>query len=417
MTRRAGIFQGGQISREGPIPLELAAARSPNCGACGLYLTCQTPKMPVAGHGRRGILIIGEAPGKDDDERGAPFTGQSGELVRRALDRFGVDMHADCWRMNALSCRPERGQINDEKMIDHCRPKVLRAVHELRPKMILLLGGRAVRSLLGWLWKDSGEYSTARWAGWRIPSTRLNAWVCPTYHPSFVARQDARRGEAEVVQRLFEGHVGGAVERSKDRPYPHTPPEPRDRIQAIIDPARAVYAIDALVTNARFLAYDTESDRLKPWHRRSRLITCALSGGEDAVAYPWTDATAEATRRALHSGLPVVAWNAKHDEQWMYRHLGVMSDDLAFDPMIAAHILDGRERTKSLKFQAFVRLGVDSYDDSLSGYMESADKSANGRNRLHEVSLKKLLEYNALDALHTADLARVLAPQVGVRLG
>src|SRR4051812_20143993 len=117
---------------------EPAAARQrsslvPLCGVCGLLKGCRSPRMPVSGEGRKGILIVGEAPGMNEDERGIQFCGKTGKLLERTLAKFDVDMRRDCWLTNSLACRPPRNKIDDARKIDYCRPLVVRAVNELRP--------------------------------------------------------------------------------------------------------------------------------------------------------------------------------------------------------------------------------------------------------------------------------------------
>ena len=62
----------------------------PRCGACGLFRGCRSPKMPWSGEGRRKVLLIGEAPGRNEDEQGTQFIGESGQLLERSLKKFGV---------------------------------------------------------------------------------------------------------------------------------------------------------------------------------------------------------------------------------------------------------------------------------------------------------------------------------------
>lgn len=95
---------GGIFSRAELTQVSRPAGRIPECGRCGLYKTCKTPKMPVAGQGRKGIMVIGEAPGETEDERGKPFVGKSGEELQAAVRLAGADLFRDCWVTNALSC-------------------------------------------------------------------------------------------------------------------------------------------------------------------------------------------------------------------------------------------------------------------------------------------------------------------------
>src|SRR6185503_19587936 len=94
----------------------------PRCGACGLLKTCESPKMAPYGKGKRGVLIVGEAPGQSEDERGRPFVGKSGQFLRGTLEGLGFDMDRYAWTTNALICRPPNNQTPDNKRISYCRP-------------------------------------------------------------------------------------------------------------------------------------------------------------------------------------------------------------------------------------------------------------------------------------------------------
>jgi uracil-DNA glycosylase len=66
----SGFFKGSELKL-----VKAPSARVPQCGVCGLWRGCKTPKMEVSGKGKRRILIVGEAPGADEDTQGKPFVG------------------------------------------------------------------------------------------------------------------------------------------------------------------------------------------------------------------------------------------------------------------------------------------------------------------------------------------------------
>ena len=143
-----GFFSAAEIR-----PAKTLLTLAPKCGKCGLYKTCQSPKMPVTGEGRKKLLIIAEAPGAREDQRGIQLCGESGRLLEKTLRKFGVEMRRDCWLTNALSCRPPKNATPTSEQIAHCRPLVVRAIQELNPEKIILLGGPAVKSVYDWRWK------------------------------------------------------------------------------------------------------------------------------------------------------------------------------------------------------------------------------------------------------------------------
>jgi uracil-DNA glycosylase family 4 len=161
-----GFFHESSLVRQAP-QLSLA----PKCGTCGIYKTCKSPKMPVHGKGRKGILIVGEAPGATEDEQNRPFCGKSGQFLRDRLKRYGINMDEDCWLTNALICHPANNRKPTPDEIGYCRPNVLKAIRELEPLVILLVGGPAVTSVIGSTWR--ARYRAAESLG-RLYYSRSN---------------------------------------------------------------------------------------------------------------------------------------------------------------------------------------------------------------------------------------------------
>lgn len=361
----------------------------PSCGKCGLYKTCRSPKMQVAGQGKRKVLIVGEAPGKDEDRLGEPFVGKTGQRLRDAARRFGVDLNRDCWLANAARCRPERNLL-PEKVVEHCRPLNVKAIRELKPDTIILLGGAAVKSVLGWLWReDPGAMS--RWAGYRIPCQSLNAWVCPTFHPSFVEREERR-----VLDRMWEVHLKAAF-ALKGRPW-DVVPDYGDEVEVVYFDEAAADKLLAIAANGP-IAFDFECDGLKPDRKDFYVACCSVSNGTYTVAFPWGSKVQEALGTvAADPAVLKIASNMKYEDRVCRRLYGKPVRGWDHDTMLAAHGIDNRPGITSIKFQAFVLLGQESYDDEIKPYLKS-DGGGNSKNRVRDVSMAKLLRYCGMDSL------------------
>jgi len=111
----------------------------PNCPACKLYENCLSPKMEIGGDGEKGILVVAEAPGADEDELGTQLVGDAGEHLSAMLERLGIDLHRDCWKVNAVNCRPPGNRTPKDNEIQACRPKVYEALRK-QPSVVLVLG-------------------------------------------------------------------------------------------------------------------------------------------------------------------------------------------------------------------------------------------------------------------------------------
>lgn len=367
--------------------LSLVAA----CGACGLYKKCQSPKMPVDGQGLRKILVVGDSPGKTEDQRGKPLCGFFGDVVWRTLSRFGVQRD-DCWATDSARCV---ANPYPKDTVDHCRPFLIQAVKELKPKVIILLGNKAVQSLIGWLWKEDVGNPT-RWDGQKIPVQSINAWVCPTSHPQSFAF-DSDKGN-DVKRLFFERHLETAAGLTT-RPWQEVP-DYRNRVEVIHDVTRAASILDEFTEAGGKVAFDYETTTKKPDGPNAEIFCCSVCWeGKRTIAYPWHGAAVAATERLLRSPIKKVAQNMQFEARWTRAKLGFWVKGWSNDTMLRAHVVDSRSGVTGLKFLAFSLLGQDDYDSKVGLYLKSKTEGGNEPNRIREAPLDEVLQYCAMDSL------------------
>jgi uracil-DNA glycosylase family 4 len=382
-------------SKRTPLPLMI-----PKCGACGIKdMGCKSPKMLPTGKGKRKILILGEAPGEEEDKQKRQFVGKTGQELRKVLRANGLDPNVDCWFDNALRCRPPNNKIPKEECVEYCRPNIVKTVLDLKPEIIIPLGGTAVKSLLGWLYKDQVG-GIMRWSGFDIPCQKINAWICPTYHPRYVMEQDKK---GPVVRMLWEKHLRTAL-RHKHRPW-RKAPNFLSRVQTTLDTSKArdIILKRFCTRTKRPVAFDFETDRLKPDHKDATIICCSISDGELTIAYPWDGPAIDATWKLLESKVPKIGYNAKFEERWKLRFTGKGVRNWRRDGQLTAHIIDNRKEIVALKFQAFAMLGQEPWDEHIKPYLEADD--GNSMNRIRELDLDSVLKYCGMDALMEWKLA------------
>ena len=392
----SGFFDEASFAKPPPTPTQ------PRCGTCGLYKSCKSPKMELSGDGRKGILIVAEAPGADEDERGTQLVGKSGRLLRDELDELGIDLDRDCWKTNAIICRPKDNRTPSDAEIEYCRPNVLNAITELKPRTIILLGDSAVKALIGWLWRESPG-SIGRWIGWRIPDQRLNAWICPMWHPSYLLRPEKQYVAADPRLVIWREHLAAAVGLNK-RPW-KTVPDWQSDVRVEMDDVIAAEELDGIVKWAkdRCIAVDYETNMLKPDGPDARIVSCAVAygystGPTGVISYPWTKATAAATGRLLRSPIPKIIANQQFEIRWTLKEFGHGIDNIVWDTMQNAHIMDNRKgRVTSVKFQSYVLLGQSPWDEHIKPFLKA--KYSNVPNRIHQIKIEDLLLYGGLDAL------------------
>lgn len=366
----------------------------PKCAACGLYKTCHSPKMQVDGKGRRRILVVGEAPGSTEDQKGKTLCGESGQLFEKLAHRSGIDLRRDCWSTNALICRPPKGRAPAPAEIAHCRPNVRNTILQRKPDIIVLLGPAAVQSVLGWLWRaDVGQIH--RWVGWRIPCQELNAWICPTYHPKMLLSGFGTNND--VLERLMSKHLS-AIDKLKGPPWKKVP-DYASQVECLMDDQAAAKVLNSWHRETGMMAFDYETNMLKPDAEAAEIVSCSVCmNREHTIAFPWTKRTRGAMYPLLQSKkLEKIASNLKFEERWTLKEYGRRVVNWGWDTMLAAHVLDNRPDITGLKFQAFVRLGLAPYDHGVKHKLKS--DNANEPNQIKDIDWNKLLLYNGLDSL------------------
>ncbi|MFZ4289114.1 uracil-DNA glycosylase [Variovorax sp. HJSM1_2] len=203
---------------------ELQTAVS-QCEACSL---CKTRKNTVFGVGPAPVaegqpphadwLIVGEAPGENEDLQGEPFVGQAGRLLDNMLKALGVSrqgvdgkpQHAACV-VNVLKCRPPGNRNPSPEEVALCSPFLRRQVELLQPKVILAMGRFAVQALLAESVTDVQSAPLGRLRG--TPYRYHGVPVVVTYHPAYLLRNlpDKAKAWADLclAQRVWREGLPG----------------------------------------------------------------------------------------------------------------------------------------------------------------------------------------------------------------
>jgi uracil-DNA glycosylase family 4 len=132
-----------------------------------------------------GLLVIGEAPDAEDDARGQPFAGRTGQMLDRMLAAAGLTDQAFITNTVFWSPPGDRPPAPPEQAI--CAPFIERAMALIQPRAVLLLGAAAARSVLA---TDEGILKLrGQWRDWRLAEGGVSAPTLPTLHPAFLLRQ------------------------------------------------------------------------------------------------------------------------------------------------------------------------------------------------------------------------------------
>jgi DNA polymerase len=170
----------------------------PFCHACALSGTRQRVVVG-SGPASPGLMVVGEAPGRSEDEGGEPFVGRSGQLlVRLIAEELGL-VRAQYFITNAVKCRPPQNRTPRISEVATCHPWLEMQIEQQRPRLLLAVGNVAAKAVFGF------EEGISRTHG------RLGHWGevpgVATYHPAAALRGgpnvvDVMRADLRILRSL-----------------------------------------------------------------------------------------------------------------------------------------------------------------------------------------------------------------------
>jgi DNA polymerase len=165
-----GVPSGGWIELKQAVPA---------CQSCGLHAT-RTQTVFGVGDENADWMLIGEAPGAEEDRLGDPFVGQAGKLLDNMLAAIGLNRRENVYIANVLKCRPPGNRNPEPEEVAKCTPFLVGQIGLIKPKLILAMGRFAAQTLL------STDASIASLRG------RLHQYagvpLIVTYHPAYLLR-------------------------------------------------------------------------------------------------------------------------------------------------------------------------------------------------------------------------------------
>jgi uracil-DNA glycosylase len=171
------------------------------CAKCPHLAASRHTVVFGTGNPEADLMFVGEAPGADEDMQGEPFVGRAGELLTKIIHTMGF-RRSDVFIANVLKCRPDmpsgapgNRQPTPEEM-ETCLPYLRRQIELIRPKVVVALGGVAMRGLFGKT--EPMKLMRGRWHTFgSIP-------VMATYHPSYLLRNQAMSEKRRVWEDMLQ---------------------------------------------------------------------------------------------------------------------------------------------------------------------------------------------------------------------
>ena len=158
------------------IPLKAAVS---GCTKCGLHKT-RTQTVFGVGDEQADWMLIGEAPGAEEDRLGDPFVGQAGKLLDNMLAAIGLSRRRNVYIANVLKCRPPGNRNPAPEEVEQCSPHLLKQIELVKPKLIVAMGRFAAQTLL----ESDASIAAMRGRVHRYAGVPLIV----TYHPAYLLR-------------------------------------------------------------------------------------------------------------------------------------------------------------------------------------------------------------------------------------
>ncbi len=389
-------------------------------------------EVPFRGSKDAELMIVGESPGAEEIEKGAPFVGASGQLSDEILRDCKIDP-SKVFYANSCRCMLIKQEMSDKevkKSLECCRPALVRAIELLKPRLILTYGDIALYQIL----RKTG---ISKKRGIFQLSKEFNTWVLPTFHPAYCIR-DKRQipfFRADILQskRFLDGDISpDALEASDSSNFTQA-----ESIQHILEKKDIIVAVDTetqgldwMNPNSVVLSYSVSDDPNRGYH--IPLVREAREDETPDFVIEWPrkikagkkaelvrigvkkldryDQKVEELRELLRrSDIKKVMMNGNYDIR-RFNQLGITEiRSYCLDIQLAFHLLDP-DLHKQASLGMIQRILMPDRVDHKESFSEYFDKSD-----LLAVTLthpKQLADYAARDAAVTLGCARILSQRM-----
>ena len=171
-----------------------------NCAKCELSKS-RTHIVVDRGNPNAKVLIIGEAPGENEDIQAKAFVGRAGQLLDAMMKDIGFMTNEESLIINVVKCRPPENRAPTQKEAESCRPYLKKQIELVNPRVILLLGATALKHMI----LDKGEFSMGKEAGQFFTHADYpGVQLMVLYHPAFILRDPRKRPVMEEHLKRFK---------------------------------------------------------------------------------------------------------------------------------------------------------------------------------------------------------------------
>jgi len=364
------------------LPLEQAPRKpSKRCIHCEYHRKALSVCCESVGPANADIMIVGEAPGEQEDRKGKPFVGDSGRKLQYIFERIGMK-RKEVFLTNIARCRPSKNDKPKKKQIMACAPHLLYEILKVQPKAIVTMGATALETVTGQPNTKHNGLSSRRGFPkrqtfkWESPAGKVyrhECWVIPTYHPSAALREGGW-----IYDDLIAHDLSLAMDYAAGK---QTLQMPKTRVVVAKELSFTLKLIEKMKEVGRFVV-DAETTGLDPnkdevlclgfcWRAGEAWIIPFL--GQNKVPI-WDEQDLKVLVAALVDlflSAEIIGQGIKFDLKFICRLLGIELAQLrvVFDTMVAHHCID-ENKLHNLTSQCQWYLRWERYDEVMLQYYD-----------------------------------------------
>lgn len=364
------------------------------CDACTLkkeWNFLDHPRMPVSYPRKQSevrVLVIGEAPGENEDKQGVPFVGLTGQFLRECIPSQWRDK---LYWTNSARCRPPKNRTPEVQELLCCSKYLEEDLVKIQPHVILGVGGVPLSYFLP-------EHNITQMRGAPFPvimNNGFSCWYYPVFHPSYVIQSGGKDEKENAIVPTFKSDIRRLFDKIdfySQRPVIESLPE---NIHFPKTKDEAWHLFNSLVRDP---AIDIETFKKKPYLRDARILTASFSDGYTTFAFPvgWPGIIDNWGEEFLIEAIQKRKWiahSAPFELVWLWYK--TQNPRMKFeDTMAIGRYYHERYGILSLEDQCRIHLGR----NFKTGFQDQDGDSK----RLLEYPLETALTYNALDSYPTA---------------
>ena len=129
-------------------------------------------------------ILIGEAPGENEDLTGTPFVGRAGKLLNEFLEKVGINREEDLYIINTVKCRPPKNRVPTKQEKEECSQYLYKQIEIINPKILIFCGATALQSF----YSEKIQISKIRGQWLDITVNNKQYKAIPIFHPSYLLR-------------------------------------------------------------------------------------------------------------------------------------------------------------------------------------------------------------------------------------